>query len=176
MKLKPSTAAATARPGKSTRWGESNRCERASFSMAPNWVRCGNAQAEERESSLSQDDAGHADGGLHQDRLHDVGRMWRKKMRSPMRPARAPRQRFAFADGHHLGANQSRVAGPSTNGQRQHQIDEARAEESRERDGQQNSGQRLKGVHGEGGERGVNPSAQVAGKGRRWRGPSPARC
>ena len=71
---------------------------------------------------------------------------------------------FAVADGHDLGSDEAGVAGPSANGERENEIGEAGTEKGGKGNGEEDAGQRLKGVHEKCGESGVDPSAEVAGE------------
>ncbi len=94
-----------------------------------------------------------------------LGRMWRKKMRSPLAPERAGRlDILALANGHDLRPDKAGVAGPSADGQSQHQVGKPWSEKCGECDGQQNAGQGEKGIHRKGGKRGIDPAAEVAGE------------
>ena len=84
----------------------------------------GNAEAEKGERGFGEDDSGHADGGLNQDGLHDVGQ---NVAEEDARAAGAERTGsldvFAFADGHDLGADQTGVAGPSADGEGEDEVE-----------------------------------------------------
>ena len=64
----------------------------------------------------------------------------------------------------HLCADEAGVAGPAADGERQHEVGEARTEKGGEGDGQKNARQGQKGVHGKGGEGGIDPAAEIARK------------
>ena len=130
---------------------------------SPTRRRRGNAQAEKRKCRLGQDDSGHADGGLHKDRLDNIRQnVPEEDAQSACAQGAGRVDVFAVADGHHLRTNQASVAGPAADCQGQYKIGEARAKKGCEGYGKQNPGEGEEGVHGKGGESDVDPTAEVA--------------
>ena len=140
--------------------------ERASLSMAsPTWRGSGDAEAEKRESGFGEDDAGHADGCLDEDRLEDVGQDVAEEDAQAAGTERAGGiDIFSIAHGHDLRADEARIAGPSADGEGEHEVGESGSEKSGEGDGEQDAGEGEEGVHGEGGEGGIDPAAEIAGE------------
>ena len=123
----------------------------------------GDAEAEEGQRGFSEDDAGHADGGLNHDGLDDVGEdVAEEDAEWACAQCSGGVDVFTVADGHDLGADEARIAGPSTDGEGEDEVGEAWAEEGGEGDGEEDAGEGEEGVHGEGGEDGVDPAAEVA--------------
>lgn len=132
---------------------------------APTGSGRGNSETEKRECRFSEDHAGHSDSGLHKNGLSDVGQYVAEED-TKTACSEGPRgvDVFAFTRCHDLGADEPRIAGPSTNGESQNQVGKPGTEECGESDGQQDAGEREEGIHREGGQRGVDPAATVAGE------------
>ncbi len=105
------------------------------------------AEAEEAERGFGEDGAGHADGGLHEHGLDDVGQ---DVVEHQAEIACAERARglheFALLHGHDLAADEARVVDPAGERERDDEVDEAGAEEGDDRDREQDSGQSEEGV------------------------------
>ena len=73
-----------------------------------------NAEAKKTHGRFGENGAGHADGGLHDYRLNDVGKNVANDD-AQIAGAESPRRfdEFAFARGENLSADQARVADPS---------------------------------------------------------------
>src|SRR5260370_20997211 len=85
-----------------------------------------NTQPEETHGGFGKHSAGHADGGLHDDGLNDVG----KNMScndTPVAGAERPRgfEELPFLDRQNLRAHQTRVAYPPADAQRQNEAEYA---------------------------------------------------
>ena len=107
-----------------------------------------NAEAKKTHGRFGEDGAGHADRGLHDYRLNDIGK---NVANDDAQIAGAESARgfneFAFPRGQNLSANQARVAHPSAERERDHKIEDAGAAECDEGDGNQNSRERKKRIH-----------------------------
>src|SRR5450432_179764 len=124
------------------------------------------AEAEETHGSLRQNCAGNADGTLHNDWLHDVGEDVAEND-SQVARAQSPRglDEFPFANRQDLGAHQPGIADPSAERQSENQVEQARAAEGYESDGQQDSGERQKRVNDDDVDEAVEQAPVVAGEG-----------
>lgn len=132
---------------------------------APAWRGCGDAEAEERECGFGEDDASHSDGGLDQERLHHVGQdMTEEDARAAGSEGAGGFNEFALFDSEYLGADEACVSGPAADGEGEDEILEPGAEEGRECDGEQDSGEGQESVHGEDRQEMVDPSTVVAGE------------
>ena len=86
-------------------------------------------------------------------------------MRSGRSAERARRQHvFHFLGLQNLRASQASVSRPTSNDQRENHFTDARAQKCRERDGQQDSGERKKRVDQDDVHQAVEPSSAIAGK------------
>src|SRR5215471_19227891 len=106
------------------------------------------AEAEKAHGGFGKDCACHSDGGLHNHWLNDI---WQDVAHDNAQVAGAECagcfDKFAFAGGEHLAADQARVANPSAEREREHQVEDAGTAKGNERDRQQNSRERHKRVH-----------------------------
>ena len=122
------------------------------------------AESEEAESGLSQHCAGHADGGLHDERLDDVGQdVAEEDAEVAGTEGAGGFDEFALAYREHLTADQAGVADPSADGEGEDEVEQAGSEEGDEGDGEQDSGEGHEGVHGEDVERGIDCASVKAG-------------
>ena len=81
---------------------------------APAGGRGGDAEAEEAERGLCEDGSGHPYGGLHDERLQDVGQdVAREDAGVGGAESSGGFDEFAFADSHHLCSDKARVAHPA---------------------------------------------------------------
>src|ERR1700680_3227059 len=107
---------------------------------SPTGGRRRDAESEKTHGGFGENGSGHADRSLHHNGLNNV-RQNVADDDAQVAGAKGARgfDEFAFAGGEHLSANQTRVADPSAQREREHQIKNPRAAEGDERDGQQNS-------------------------------------
>src|SRR6266436_484817 len=131
---------------------------------SPTGCRRGYAQTEKAHRGFGQDRTRHADCGLHNHGLNNV----RKNMAGDHAQIACAQgsggfDKLAFAGGQNLGAHQAGIAHPSSNGKREHEVENARAAEGDKSDGQKNSGERQKRVHHYDVEEAIDVSAIVAG-------------
>ncbi len=81
------------------------------------------------------------------------------------RPERARGfDKLALTHGQHLRAHQSRIADPSADGKREHQVEQAGPEKGNKGDGQQDAGQCQKSVHHKDVQHGVEYAAVKTGE------------
>ena len=107
----------------------------------------GYSEPEKAESGFCEDGAGHADGGLHDERLQEIGQdVSRDEAQIGRTESARGFDKLALAQGEHLGSNEACIADPTGEGKGEDQIDEAGAEKRNEGDGEQDAGKRKKGV------------------------------
>ncbi len=105
------------------------------------------AEAEKAESGFGEDGGGHADGGLHQNRLERV-RKDRAEEEACVRGAERAGglNKFALAQGENLGTGEAGVPYPCGEGQGENEVGQAGAEEGDDGNGEENAGEGEKGV------------------------------
>lgn len=105
------------------------------------------AETEKAERRFGEYCSRHADGGLDKDRLKNIGKQVAQHDPEIGSSQRADSQdEFKLLHFQDLGARQTSVAGPPCDNQRKDDLSDARAEESRKRDSQQDAGKRQKRV------------------------------
>ena len=124
------------------------------------------AQAEEAHGGFGEDGSSHADRGLDD---HGLNNVRQNVADDDAQVARSESARgldeFAFAGGEDLSADQARVAHPSTEREREYKIEDARAAECDEGNGQQDTRKRQEGVHQHDVDEAVDDASVVAGDG-----------
>ena len=99
------------------------------------------AEAEKTHGGFGEDRAGHANRGLHDHGLNNVGQnVAHDDAQIAGAEGAGGFDEFAFAGGENLSANQARVADPSAEREGEDEIEDAGAAECDEGDGDQNSG------------------------------------
>ena len=132
---------------------------------APAGSRCRDAESEETEGSFGEDRAGHADRGLHDERLDDIGQNVAQEEAEVRSAERAGGfDELALSHGENLRADQAGVADPPGDGECENQVSDARAHEGDERDREQDAGQGEEGVGDVNVEDGVGGSSVEAGE------------
>ena len=132
---------------------------------SPTWHGGRDAEPEEAHGAFGENGSGHANGGLHNDWLHDVGQdVAGKDAKVAGSESARSFDIFTLAGGEDLGADESGVADPASNDEGEDEIPEAGAEECDKGDGQQDSGKRKKRVHHDDVDEAVNESAVVSGE------------
>src|ERR1035437_8066915 len=94
------------------------------------------AESEKTHGGFGEDGSGHADRGLDDDRLNDVGQnVADDDAQVAGTESAGGFNEFAFTGGEDLSADQARVADPSAQGEREHEIEDAGTAEGDEGDG-----------------------------------------
>ena len=157
----------TARAGKRTRWGGVEEV-RAGVVEHGSPAGCGgwDAKAEEAEGGLSEDGAGHADCGLHDEWLHGVGKhVEGQKPEVGGAEGASGFDELAVAEGEDLRAHEASVVDPAGDGEGKDDVAKAAAEEGDKGDGEQDAGQGEEGVGDVDVEDEVGDAAVEAGDG-----------
>ena len=167
MKLNDSTASITASAGNSTRCGRVEQVRAAVVEHgAPTGRGRWHAESEKAHGGFGEDGSGHADRSLHDHWLNNVRQNVADDDAQVARAQGAGGfDKFAFARGEDLSANQARVADPSSERERENQIEDAGAAEGDEGNGEKDSGEREERVHQDDVDEAVDASAVVAGDG-----------
>src|SRR5208282_2846524 len=106
-----------------------------------------------------------ADGRLHNDRLNNIREDVAGNNVEISSAERSRRfDKFAFAHGQHLGADQTSVADPTSERQRQDKIKNTGAAEGHKGDRDENSGEGKKGIHQHDVDEAVDAAAVVSGE------------
>src|SRR6266446_4031589 len=131
-------------------------------SPACGWRR--NTESEKTHGGFGKDCPCHADCGLHDYRLNNV---WKNVADDDAQVAGAERagglDEFALARGKNLSADKASVTDPPAEREREDQIENARAAESDEGNGEKNSGEGEECVHEDDIDEAVDASAIIAG-------------
>ncbi len=105
------------------------------------------AEAEEAEGGFGEYGACHADGGLHEQGLNDVGKnVAEHEVEVGGSEGAGGLNVFTLFDCHDLSSNEAGVVDPTGEGESEDEIDEAGAEEGDEGDGEKYSGEGEEGV------------------------------
>src|ERR1700722_13410317 len=98
------------------------------------------AESEKTHGGFGENGSGHADGGLHDDWLNDVGQnMAHDNAEIAGAKGAGCFDEFAFAGGEDLSANQTSVANPSAERERENEIEDAWTTEGHKSNREQNS-------------------------------------
>src|ERR1700740_3616343 len=123
------------------------------------------SQTQNTESGFGKDRSGHADGGLDEDRLHDIGQQMARENASVGSAERfCGQDELQFLDLQHLSASETRVAGPTGNDERENHLADPRTKEGGEGNPQKDSRKREKRVNGEQIHDAVERATVVAGE------------
>ena len=133
---------------------------------SPTGNRRRNTETEKAHGGFGEDGRSHADGGLDDDRLHDVGENVADED-SPIAGSESTGgfDVFALAGGEDLGADKASVSDPASNDQGKYEIPEAGTEEGNEGDGEEDSGKRKECVHHDDVDEAVEAAPEVSGEG-----------
>ena len=132
---------------------------------APRGCGRGDAETEEAERGFRENGSGHADGGLHDERLDDVRKdVTEKDAGIGGAEGSGCLDELALTDGHDLGSDEARVADPTGEGEGDDQVDESWAKEGHEGDGKQDARKREEGVGDVDIEDGVGEAAIETGQ------------
>src|SRR5258708_39575 len=124
------------------------------------------AEAKEAHGRFGQDGSGHADRGLYD---HGLNNVWQNvadddaKIAGP--ESAGSFDEFTLAGGENLAADQASIAYPSSERERENQIEDARTAESDERNREQNSRERQECIHQDDVDEAVDGASVVAGDG-----------
>ena len=130
---------------------------------SPTGSRRRNTETEKTHSGFGEDGSGHADRGLHDDGLNDVGQnVADDDAQVTGSEGAGSFDELAFASGENLAADETRVANPSAERQREDEIEDAGAAECDEGDCEQNSGEGEEGIHQNDIDEAVDASAVVS--------------
>src|SRR4029077_10576619 len=123
-----------------------------------------NPKAEKTHGGFGEDSPGHADRSLHDDRLNNV------RQNVPDDDAQVAGAKgagglneFAFTRGEDLPADESGVADPSAERERENEIENAGAAKGNKRDGEQNSRKRQECIHQHDVDEAIDAAAIVTG-------------
>ena len=107
----------------------------------------GYAKPEKAQRGFGEHGAGHADGGLHDERLQKIGQDVSCDEAQVGGAERACGfDKLTLSQGENLGADEARIPDPAGEGEGKDEIDEAGTEKRDEGDGQQDAGKGEKGV------------------------------
>src|SRR6185312_1349868 len=126
---------------------------------------CGgrNAEAEKAHCGFGENGSGHSDGGLHDDGLDDVGKnVHQNDAGIACAEGAGGFHEFPFARGQHLRPDEAGIANPASEGERENQIENTRAAEGDECDGDENRWERHEGVHDHDVDETVQTSAVIS--------------
>ena len=131
---------------------------------SPTGSRRSHTQTEKAHGGFGENGARHANRSLHDHGLNDVGKNMADD-HAQIACAKGSRSfdKFPFACGEDLRADQAGVAHPSSERERQNQIENPRATKGNKGDGEQNSRERKKRIHHYNIEKAIDVSAVVAG-------------
>ena len=122
------------------------------------------AKSEEAQGGFGEDGSCHTDGGLDEKGLDDVGQDVAEQEADVRGSERASGlDEFAFLHGHDLRTNEASVVDPSSKGEGEDEIRDARAEEGDYGDGKKDSGQGKEGVGEVDVDESVNPTTVEPG-------------
>src|SRR5579862_81639 len=125
-----------------------------------------NAETEKAHGGFGQDRSSHADRGLHNDRLNNVRQ---NVANDDSKIARSQRTRglheFSFAGSENLSADKARITDPSSERQREHEIENTGTAEGDERDREQNPWEGQKRIHQNDIDEAVDRSSVISGDG-----------
>src|SRR2546429_483215 len=123
------------------------------------------AEAEETHGGFREDRTSHADGGLHDHWLNNVGENMTNdhaQIACAQRPCRF--HELTLACGQYLRTHQARVSYPASEGEGEHEVEYAGTAKGHEGNRQQDSGERKKSIHNHDVDEAVEASAVIAGK------------
>ena len=124
------------------------------------------AESEKTHGGLGEDGSGHADRGLNDDRLNDVGKnVADDDAQIAGAEGAGGFDEFAFAGGEDLSADEAGIAHPTAERKREHEIKDSGAAEGDERNRQQDSRERKKRVHQDNIDEAVDGSSVVSSDG-----------
>src|SRR2546423_2876918 len=131
---------------------------------APGWRGRRHAQTQKRKRSFGENCAGHSQAGLDNQRLN---RVWQNMHRQDAQIAGAERARglhkIVLANFQDLSANQSRIADPTNDAEREDQLVQSSAKKSDQRNRQQQTGKGEENIKNVAGQKSINPTTIVPG-------------